>query len=203
MKRALAVVSLLAAVTPAAASEISGELTAEQLKEAIDFGTNAKEVKLYRLSSRMGRVECGFATPFLRVAIAAREAKKNYKPFAEEDARALVGEPLVDVVCTSTNIGGGGPDKDRVFANVQNVLITGKDGTGEVVRPINLEPIPESYQNAYGMKVEASGMLARFPVEAFARPGSEIHVIYDKRVKAGFGGCDDCAIAVKLDSKVR
>ncbi len=192
---------VLAAST--ALGEIVGAITPSQVKEAIAFGTNAKKVQLYRLSSHMGRVTCGFSTPFLRIAMAAREAKKNYKPFTETDANGAFAGPFVEIACPSTFVGGSGPEAKRIFANVQNVVITGKGGSSDAVQPTKTEAMPETYQNAFGLKIEASGLLATFPVEAFKKPGAEIHVIYDKKVKAGFSGCDDCTIEIRIAKDVR
>jgi hypothetical protein len=182
-----------------ARSQITAPMTAARVKEAIAYGAAARELRLYELSGRMGRVRCGYTTPFLRVAMAAHEAKKNYKPFAERDVTEEMAGPFITVACPSTFVGGTGPQAYRVFANVQNIVVTAKDGTGMAIQPISKEPMPEIYQNAFGAKVEAAGILATLPVAAFAQPGAELHVIFDKKVKAGFGGCEDCALEIRLD----
>ncbi len=80
---ALPAVALFLGATDAQASG-GAEMTPERIAEAIALGSRT-DIKLIRLSA--GRAECFLATPFLRVAMAAAAAKREYRTFTPADVR--------------------------------------------------------------------------------------------------------------------
>jgi hypothetical protein len=193
--------TIIAMLAQAPEANPTPAMSPDTLREAMAYGARASEVKLYDLSAKMGRIQCAFSTPFLRVALAAYEAKRNYKTISPEAAEAAAAGPFVAVGCGSAAIGGSGPEAMRTFANVTNIVITtGKDGKGDATQPTSTIPAPELYQNAFGARTEASGLLAQFPVGAF-RSGAELHVIFDRKIKYGFSSCSDCAIELKPEKR--
>ena len=195
MKRAM--IGALCLVSAASAAQVITEMTPERVAEAIAAGTQAKTLEYPRLKG--GPAECVLVTPFSRVAQAAFEAKRAYKTFSLSDATPDMLAPTVDVVCPSRCVT---PGCTRSFGigTVQAVVITDKGGTSPQ-QPIASKPMPETYQNAFGAKDQASGILATFPISAL-QPGRELHVVFDRKISGIMSRCDDCKIELNLD-KVR
>jgi len=185
------VVVVLAA---SADAQIATEMTPERIAEAIAYGAQQKRVELPLLKS--GPARCVLSTPFLRVARAASEAKRTYKVFSPADVDDDMKAPTAEVACPSVCMVPA-CTKSAGFANVQAIVITGKGGTAPV-QPLKTMAMPETYQNAFGAKTEAEGMLATFPLEAL-QPGRELHVILDKKASAMMSRCDDCKVELKLE----
>jgi hypothetical protein len=187
------VLILLVAATPLRAQVVT-EMTPERVAEAIAFGSQAKRMEYPRVKG--GRAECALVTPFLRVARAAFDAKRTYKTFAPADATPDMLAANVDVVCPSQCVVEA-CNRSFGVATVQAVVITEKGGASPQ-QPISSQPMPEIYQNAFGVTDQASGLLATFPAAAL-QPERELHVVFDKKVSAKFSKCDDCKIDLKLD----
>src|SRR5687768_8054551 len=107
-KRPALVLAVLAWALPSGAQVVT-EMTPERIRDAI---ADTKTDGCYEL--RKGYA-C-FTTPYSRVVLAARSAKKEYKPFAEADAADLLA-PFIEVVARpqpSMIIGSGrtGPPID-------------------------------------------------------------------------------------------
>lgn len=187
------VLVLLLAATPLRA-QVVADMPPERIAEAIAFGSQAKKLEYPRVKG--GRAECVLVTPFMRVARAAFDAKRTYKAFTPGDATPDMLAANVDVVCPSQCVVEACTRSFGV-ATVQAVVITAKGGASPQ-QPISSEPIPEVYQNAFGVTDQASGLLATFPAAAL-QPGRELHVVFDKKVSAKFSKCDDCKIDLKLD----
>jgi len=195
MKRGL--VFGLCVVASAAGAQLVTEMTPERVSEAIAFGSQAKKMEYPQLKG--GPAKCAIITPFGRVAKAAFEAKRAYKTLTVEEVTTEMLAPNVEVVCPSQCVT---PGCTRSFgvATVRAIVITEKGGASPQ-QPISSEPMPEVYQNAFGAKDEATGLIATFPLAAL-QPGRELHVVFDRKVSGMTSRCDDCRIELKLD-KVR
>jgi hypothetical protein len=185
-------------------AQVVTEMTPERIRDAIAFGTSQKEAPDYEIRERgfVGSVYKprlgSFTTPFLRVALAAYEAKKQYKPFTEVDVTKEMVAPELHVYGSSQTVGA------RV-ANVQGIIITpkGRHDPADAIRPSSTTEVPIQYRNLMGMTAEGKSLLAVFPLDTL-REANEVHIIYDSGVHHGGKNkfCEDCFVEFKLD-KVR
>ena len=197
-------VALVAVCAAPVSAQIVTEMTPEKIREAIAFGTSQKEAPYYeiRLPGFVGSVYKprlgSFTTPFLRVALAAFEAKKLYKTFTEADVPRELVAPEVYVYGMSQ------ADGARI-ANVQAVVITpkGRHDPASAIRPVSTADVPVQYRNLMGMTAAGKNLMAVFSLEAF-REGNEVHIVFDSGVHDGAKAkfCEDCFVELKLD-KVR
>jgi hypothetical protein len=182
-------------------------MTPELVAEAIKVGEKG-DVPSGRLTQSSGfswgSVHIAtFSTPFMRVAMAARQAKKEYRKFTPADVTPEMIAPELHVYAWSQGLAENGPDT----ANVTAVVITPKKGNkeekaGKAIQSLRFEPIPQTFQNLLGAKVEGVGRMAVFPLNALSED-NEVHVVYDKNAKMGenaAGGrhCDDCHAGFSL-----
>lgn len=141
-----------------------------------------------------------FSTPFMRVAAAAGQAKKEYKRFAAAEVTAELIAPELHVYAWATTEGVS-------TSNVSAVVITPKKGSQaekmeRAVHPTRFEPIPQQFQNLFGATAQGVGRMAVFPLSALSQ-GNEVHVVYDRSATIGgnaAGGvkCDDCKAGFNL-----
>lgn len=193
------IVPFLLLLGSAARPQIVLEMTPEKIREAILWGPTQDSFGAY---VSKGYANCDFTTPYLRVAIAAKEAKKAYKPFAETDVTPEMTEPVVVMVCHPNPVNGN-MLTDGV-ADVENVVILPKVKGGTPIQPKTSAKVPEPLRNGMGNTFDAVGLTVTFPLEILA-PDNQVHVVYSKKIyPGGFGGggCDDCAMDFKL-GKVR
>ena len=200
MSRLLAVASLAVFAAPVAAQVVT-EMTPERVREAIAVGTSQKEAPYYEIRKggfggslykpRLG----SFTTPFLRVAQAAYEAKKQYRPFTEADVPAEMLAPELRVYGMSQAEGAR-------IANVQAIVITpkGQRDPAAAIRPSSTAEVPVQYRNLMGMTAEGKSLMAVFPLEVL-RESNEVHIIYDSGVHDGRENkfCEDCFVEFKLE----
>lgn len=200
-KRILAVLLLITAPT---AAQVITNVTPETVRSAIAFGTAAKEPPFYeiRRSGFVGSVykpRLGFfTTPYLRIAQATYESKKQYKPFSEADVTPAMTVSELHVYGMAQAVGAR-------IANVQNIVITrkGERDAAKAVQPASVSEVPVEFRNLMGMQAQGKNLLAVFPLAAL-KEGFEVHVIYDSGVPNGSANsfCDDCFVEFDL-KKVR
>ena len=204
------------------AQRIVTEMTPQIIAEAIKAGAggNVASGELSQSSGfSWGSIRIGaFSTPFMRVAAAARQAKKEYRKFTIEDVTPEMTAPELHVYAWSQAVGKA-PSKigsARVFdrnaespwaANVSAVIITPRKGNKEekqtnVIQPTRFEDIPIAFQNLFGLKTEGVGRMAVFPLTVLSE-ANEVHVVYDREVTIGTNGaggrhCDDCQASFSL-----
>lgn len=202
--RVAILVGLAGLIAGSASAQVVTDMTPEKVREAIAFGTSQKEAPYYEIRKpgfigsvykpRLG----SFTTPFLRVALAAYEAKKQYKVFTEADVSKEMVAPEVHVYGMSQ------ADGARI-ANVQTVVVTpkGRHDPASAIRSISTAEVPVQYQNLMGMNAEGMSLVAVFPLEVF-REGHEVHIVFDSGVHDGAKNkfCEDCFVELKLD-KIR
>lgn len=167
---------------------------------AIALGSSAKAAPFYEIrvpgfvgstyKPRLGY----FTTPYLRVAQAAYEAKKLYKPFTEADVSPTMTALELHVYGTAQAVGA------RV-ANVQTIVITskGERDPAKAIRPTSITEVPVAFRNLMGMEAQGKSLMAVFPLDAL-REGFEVHVIYDSGVPNGGRDkfCEDCFMEFDL-----
>jgi hypothetical protein len=168
--------------------------------EAIQFGKKEADVQVYWLQaterwSYPPRV-AAYTTPFLRVALAASDAKKKSQPFGTADVTRDMTEAAVHIIGLDQDVKGG------AIANVERIFVMPKgvkDPTRAVL-PVHTEQLSEEYKHTIGFTAGERGVIAVFPL-SILREGNEVHVIFDRKILDARGGasyCADCAVPIKL-----
>lgn len=190
-----------------AAPRIHGQavrtLDAVAIQRAMAVGASTARLEPYAITAQTSGLSKGrgdtaigvYTTPYLRVALAARDAKKLYRPFTAADVTEAMVRPVMEVFGLSqpqeTFLSG----RTGVIGNVREILITRVGGQGGATRPIESVPIPMIWKNLLGFSAESDGLMATFPIELLTAE-NELHVIYDIKVKRL---CDDCVMRFKPD----
>jgi hypothetical protein len=160
-----------------------------------------------------------FSTPFMRVAMAARQAKKAYQKFTPADVTPEMIEPELHIYAWPQVNGADKPRRDPIGGNaiydkapvggvnVTAVVITPQKGNQDekmaaAIRPSRFEEMTALWQNLFGAEIRTLGMVAVFPLSALS-DDNEVHVIYDKPATMGtnaIGGmhCEDCNAGFNL-----
>jgi hypothetical protein len=191
--------ALLLTLTVLAQGHTANEMPPERIRQAIDYGTKEKNVELYEIKVGGGfvwdkeKVRWGYySTPFLRIALAANRAKKQYKSFSEKDVTQEMTAPELHVYA------GAVAQEKMAVANVEAVVITRakeKDRSKAIQPTLTIE-MPEEFQNLFGAKTSGRSVKAVFPLDLLSDQ-YEIHIVYDRRVVSGVTGCDDCSMRLK------
>jgi hypothetical protein len=192
-------------VVPTYCQTVQG-VTPERIREAIAFGTSAKELSPYRIQEKARwswPPLIGFyTTPFLRVALATNTAKKRYQTFTEANVTPEMIAPEIQVYAPSQSLGGAS------IANVVTVILLpyqSKD-TSQAVHPARMMEASLEYKNLFGFAAEGKGMIAVFPLDVWIE-NNEVHVVFDSGIPSSQGpgkrgGCTDCKSRINLE-KVR
>lgn len=218
----LVIVTILFPTAALQAQRVVSEMTPAIIVEAIKVGERG-DVPSGALTQSSGfswgSVHVAtFSTPFMRVAAAARQAKKEYRKFSAEDVTPEMTAPELHIYAWPQAFGkppsnvGTGTVYDRNSgtpwaANVSAVVITPRKGKDEdkqakAIQPTRIEDIPIAFQNLFGAKSDGVGRMAVFPLSVLSEE-NEVHVVYDREVTIGTnaaGGrhCQDCRAAFKL-----
>lgn len=163
--RYVAILALAVIARPAVAQNAA----AAWIQEAITYGTT-KKVKPLVI------VPIGTATtPFLRVALAASDAKKMMKNFGPGDVTEEMRRPEIVVRAHPAF----GPKIRDTHRSVEHIVIQKKGSRSpeDAIQPTTTEIFESSVGNSFGAEVQRNGMVAAFPVEAM-REGYQIAVIY-------------------------
>lgn len=162
----------------------SDQLIASALAE----GASSRQIQGYRVGRRATlirsavAVEIGRAyTPFLRVALAARQARETYRTFSAANLTPELTEPVVVVVFQPQPSSNGPTSVMTVLA-----MPKGKSDPTLAIQPIWSKPNDISYQNVFGATWTSSGMLAAFPLETMGA-GFEFIAVYEGRAAMGSG----------------
>ena len=177
--------------------QIVTEMTADKISEAIAWGPTQDSFHAY---VSKGNASCQFTTPYLRVAIAAKEAKKAYKPFAEANVTPEMKAPVVQMICHASPVMGNLLTEG--VSSVENIVILPRDGGGTPIQPTVSKTISDPLRNKLGNTYEASGMIAIFPLDVL-RAENQVHVIFTRKIYPKgrlLGSCQDCAMDFKLDN---
>jgi hypothetical protein len=219
----LTVALLLASGLIVFAQRVVAEMTPQAIAEAIKAGEkgDVSDGVITKSSGwSWGSIHIAtFSTPYMRVAMAAKQAKKAYKKFTPADVTPEMIAPELHVYAWSQLNGanqpshapiGGAPIGDSAAAgavNVTTIVITPRKGKQEekmaaAIHPTRFERMPVVWQNLFGAQIDAVGMVATFPLSALSED-NEVHVIYDKPATMGtnaLGGrhCDDCSAGFSL-----
>jgi hypothetical protein len=199
---------LLTVVYETTQAQIVREMTPERVREAITFGTKTKELSPYRIQEKARfswpPLLAVYTTPFLRVALAANAAKKQYRTFTEADVTPDMLAPEIQVFATSKSIGGTG------IANVVTVVLLPHNAKNppQAIQPTRTITAPEAYKNLFGFTGEGQGLIAVFPLDVWTED-KDVHIVFDAGIPnsnpfgtGGLGGCTDCKGRIYLE-KIR
>ena len=102
------VLAVASVVVGTGQAQIVQDMTPERIREAIALGTNAKELRPYKIQEKARwswpPLISVYTTPFLRVALAANAAKKRYKRFTEVDVTPDMTALEIHVYAASQSI---------------------------------------------------------------------------------------------------
>lgn len=175
-------------------------LDAAAIREAITLG-QTKESLGFRLQAK-GFTIGHLWTPFARVANAARDAQKTYRPFTEKD---VTPEMTASELHVTTNPIVIQPTKTTAgsIASVRAVVIMpkGSKDLAAAIQPIRTNETRSVWTDSWGFEYEGRGIEAVFPMEAL-REGHEVRVVYDKRIGVIVAGCTECNAEIKM-AKIR
>jgi hypothetical protein len=184
--------------------QVVSDMTPQVIAEAIEAGERGR-VPSGELTERSGWSWgslhiATFSTPFMRVAAASRQAKKQYRKFGAGDVTPEMIAPELHVYAWATAEGVSA-------SSVSAVVITPKKGSQaqkmeKAIHPTRFEPIPQQFQNLFGATARGTGRIAVFPLSALSED-NEVHVVYDQSATIGgnaAGGvkCDDCKAGFSL-----
>jgi hypothetical protein len=197
----LAASGCLACALPAFGQGIVTEMTPALIEEAIRTGERGRiaDTGLYRGAfGVMGDLRVGFySTPYLRVALAARLAKRDYRTFTPADVTPDMLVPELHIYAFPQVAGAE-------VSNVTAVVVTPRKGTPDqkrdrAIHPLRVEPLTTQWANLFGAKFEGQGRIAAFPLSVLSEQ-NEVHVVYDRPATIGDVGrvgsrhCTDCDV---------
>jgi hypothetical protein len=187
-------------------------LTLQQTQEAIDWGAGKLKVNGRELTGNQQYqiAEYGYdagavlLTPFLRVALAAQEAKRAGRPFGPADVADLLADNLCHVVAfpydRGPRWGSDGPsppweaEMER-FASVAHVVLMPRqsEDPDKAIQPAWAKPQVNTSRTLAGLKRETVTLMAAFPCEVvtaandliviFARGSGRLTVPQRKPIK--------------------
>lgn len=167
---------LLAAAPFGQVRSLPSTLTIQQTQEAIDWGMGTIQVdgKALTGNQQFQIAEYGYdagaflLTPYLRVALAAQDAKKADQPFGLDQTTSLLTDSLCDVVAFPYDRGPRWESEMDRFASVERVLMMPRasDDPGKAIQPARTKPLVNTSQTHAGLKRESTTLIAGFPCEA-------------------------------------
>jgi hypothetical protein len=190
------VVLLAACLSPTVSSaQVVADMTSAEIAAAVIVGERNKVPAGDVSYPSWGMIKvtiATFSTPFMRVAAAARQAKREYRAFGPDDITAEMTAPELHVYAWPV-----------AGAEVQAVVITPKgldkeERLAAATHASRLEPLPATFQNWFGATFEGVGKMAVFPLSVLTKD-HEVHIVYNQRVSMSSGpACDDCKGVFKL-----
>jgi hypothetical protein len=200
------VIAMTLAVFGSAQAQVIREMTPDRIREAIKLGTSTKDLRPYRIQEKAGwswpPLIAVYTTPFLRVALAANAAKKQYRAFTEANVTPEMIAPEIQIYASSQSLGG------TAIANVQTIVVLphNSKNSSRAIQPTRMNEASEEYRNLFGFSGEGKGILAIFPLDVWTQD-NEVHVVFDTGIPSSngagsLGGCTDCKVRIYLE-KVR
>jgi len=178
--------AVLVLVASSAHAQVVRVMTSEMVREAIAYGTSGDASYQPLKDGGVGGLAIGrrrgggpvfgvWTTPFLRVALAAKKAAKEYKPLTPADVTdELVKPGMLVVYGDSQDVSSGRPLSVRTIV----IMPVGADDPARAIQPTKAEPVQKTMGNRLGAKYEVSAMSAEFPLSALVE-GNEVRVVYE------------------------
>jgi hypothetical protein len=118
--------------------------------------------------------------PVARIETASADAARKYATFVLADVSPEMRAPTLDIgVQQAVKQWPDGSLKSEIVP-VEHLVIRGFDANGEpgpAVQPTHIEPLPNTWANLLGGKLETKGVLATFDTRAFATGDLQLVVI--------------------------
>jgi hypothetical protein len=119
---------------------------------------------------------------FLRVALAANAAKKQYRAFTEPNVTPKMIAPEIQIYAAPQSLGG------TAIANVQRIVVlphNSKDSS-RAIHPTRMNEASQEYKNLFGSSGERRGILAVFPLDVWTEDNA-VHVGFDTGIPSSNG----------------
>jgi hypothetical protein len=116
--------------------------------------------------------------PFSRIAAASAEATRKYVPFGPSDVSPQMRAPTLEVGVQQALLQWPDGTLKSEVVTVDHVIIRGVDDNGDLgppVQPTHIEPLPATWSNMMGGKIETKGVLATF--DLLALPAGELKIV--------------------------
>jgi hypothetical protein len=182
-------------------------LTQDEIRTAIALGQSSSEIPRLRVGKRATLIKSAIAvqvgaasTPYMRIALAAREAKAKYRVFSEADVtKELAGNFLLLMIHPQPMT-----DKKSPTTSPETILALPKGSIdpADAVRPIWTQTENQTLQNLFGAQWTESTMFAAFPPEVLNK-NLEFVVIYKEKPYMGAGATKQEIRAEVIDKVVK
>ena len=204
-RRCVLLLFVMSATIGVLQAQIIRDMTPERIREAIALGTKSKDLRWYSVQEKARftwpPLIAVYTTPFLRVALAANAAKKQYKTFTEADVTPDMIKPEILVYAKSHTVQGA-DIANADIANVETIVVlphNSKDAN-QAVHPTEMKDVSQEYKNLLGFSGEGKGLVAIFPIDAW-NENNDLRVVFDKTIpgsRPGLGACRDCKSRIYL-----
>lgn len=171
--RLLTILALALATTQGPGNIPPSTLTPDQIAAAIALGQSDKEIKTARIGKRATLVRSALAyengrllTAPVRIALAARAARTNYKTFTTDDVTPELGGDYLLVMLPPQRSSAD----ERVKTAAETVLLLPKNSTdpAKAIRPLWTSSSLETLQNLFGAIWVEKTVFAAFPSGSFS-----------------------------------
>jgi hypothetical protein len=150
------------------------------VETAIRYGTKEKKVSPIELIGKFGNMRYygNVTTSFLRVALAAHEAKDKYMKFEPSQVTPEMIAPVI-VLTVPPNFGVKMRDRrrDARHAIIRPRKSKGSDG---VIQPLHVSTFTDTAQNLGGATIVKQGIRATSRLEAFREDNKIVLIFEDK-----------------------
>jgi hypothetical protein len=191
---------LLSSGTTGRAEQLAVTLSQEQIREAIELASDEKAatkfLQAYVLQSRSGMGSgplIGYmSTPYARLVLAARAAKKDGKAFSAADVAPDLVSPELQVIMLNQS---AAYDAATSVAQVVTVVRGTPPAT---VEPIRRATATDDHYRLYAVSRDNAGALVlSFPLDVVVQ-GSQIRVAYSHVVRgsSAITYCKDCLVPI-------
>lgn len=188
-------------VSSGAAAQVVTEMTSARIAEAIAASQDRDVRSSYSIQDKSvvrgsGPYLGEYTTPFSRVVLAAREARKKYTAFTIADVTAEMIASEVHVYAGS-RIEGFGTDSRANNVQAVVVLPKGRRDLASATHPLRTSDLTEDLRNIFGAVFPGKGLVAVFPLSVLSE-ANELHIVYAQAFFAGGRRSDDWAVPFRL-----
>jgi len=150
--------------------------------DAIKLGLSKKKYGPYEIGKKMIGIKFTYATmltPYIRVAMAASDARRKMMTFTRDNVTAEMLEPVA-VCYIPPLMGDKVGDIHRSAEHIIIKKIKSKDPK-DVIQPIKIVKEDKTFSTPLGVKVTKQAVWATFPLEAL-KEGFEFTIMYENNV---------------------
>lgn len=147
--------------------------------DAIKFGSSKKKLGPYQIAKKMIGIKFAYGTmltPYIRVAMAASEARRKMMTFTRDNVTKEMLEPVA--VCYIPPLMG--EKVDEIHRSAEHLIIRkvkSKDPK-DVIQPIKVVKEDKTFSTPLGVKVTKQAIWATFPLAAL-KVGYQFTIMYE------------------------